>query len=234
MSFLAFMDPLYLLVMGVGLVLSLGATAWVKAAFAKWSRVPIGRHMTGRDVAAAILQAEGITNVRIEEVPGKLSDHYDPRSRTLRLSPENYRGRSIAAAGIAAHEVGHALQHKQGYWPMTIRQKMVPVASIGTNFGVIMIVIGGFLQMSGLAQLGVLLFAGFVAFTLVTLPVEIDASQRAKATLLRTGIVTGPEHAGVSKMLTAAAATYVAAAITAILQLLYFLMRMGLVGGSDD
>ena len=222
------------LVMVVGLGLSGLAQMWVKAAFARWSKVPLSRGMTGRDVAEAILRAEGVSGVTIEEVPGRLSDHYDPTSRTLRLSPENYRGNSIAAAGIAAHEVGHAIQHKENYWPMGIRQRMVPVANIGTNLGVILVMIGAVIGAAGLAQLGVFLFAGFVVFTLITLPVEFDASFRARKALVDGGIVTGQESAGVSRMLTAAAATYLAAAVTAILQLLYFALRAGLLGRSDD
>ena len=227
-------DPLYMLVMGLGLVLSLGAQAWVKAATAKWDRVPIGRGLTGADVAAAILRVRGIHDVTIEQVGGVLSDHYDPSSRTLRLSPANYSGRSITAAGIAAHEVGHAVQHAEGYAPMIIRQKMVPVANIGTNLGVWIVIAGMFTGITGLSQIGVVLFAGFVLFTLVTLPVEFDASFRARKALLETGIVTEQEARGVSAVLTAAAATYLAAAVSAILQLLYWAMRAGLLGGRDD
>ena len=227
-------DPLYMLVMGLGLVLSLGAQAWVKSATSKWSRVPIGRGMTGADVAAAILRVRGIHNVTIEQVGGVLSDHYDPSTRTLRLSPANYSGRSVTAAGIAAHEVGHAVQHAEGYAPMALRQKMVPVANLGTNLGVWIVIAGMFTGIVGLAKLGVALFAGFVLFTLVTLPVEFDASFRARKALLETGIVSEHEARGVSAVLTAAAATYLAAAVSAILQLLYWAMRAGLLGGRDD
>ena len=122
-------DPGYMLIAGIGFLLSFAASSWVKASVKKWSQVPIGRGMTGRDIAQLILDSQGIRDVQIEQVPGFLSDHYDPSTRTLRLSPENYSGQSIAAAGIAAHEVGHAVQHADGYWPMTLRQKMVPVAN---------------------------------------------------------------------------------------------------------
>lgn len=227
-------DPLYLVIIGVGFVLSLGAQAWVKSRVNKWADVAVGRGLTGRDVAQAILDAEHIGNVRIEQVPGFLSDHYDPSSRTLRLSPDIYAGRSVTAAGIAAHEVGHAIQHKQGYWAMGIRQKMVPVANIGTNLGVWIMIIGLVIGLTGLAKLGVILFAGFVAFTLITLPVEFDASARAKRALAGYHIISERELAGVSEVLTAAAATYVAAAVTAILQLLYWLFRLGLLGGRRD
>jgi len=229
-----FLDPLYLLILAVGFVLSLGTQFWVKNRVNKWVKVPTSRGMTGRDIAQAILRAKGITNVTVEQTPGFLSDHYDPSSRTLRLSPDIYSGRSVTAAGIAAHEVGHAIQHKEGYWPMSIRQKMVPVANIGTNLGVWIMIAGLFIGLTGLAKIGVLLFAGFVGFTLVTLPVEFDASARAKRALADYNIVAPRELGGVSQVLSAAAATYVAAAVTAILQLLYWLYRLGFLGGRRD
>mgnify|MGYP001498115499 CR=1 FL=1 len=229
-----FFDTTYMLIGGLGFLLSLAASGWVKLEVKKWSQVPMNRGMTGREVAQLILDSKGIRNVTIEQSPGMLSDHYDPSSRTLRLSPGNYGGRSIAAAGISAHEVGHAIQHAEGYWPMGIRQKMVPVANIGTNIGVWMVMIGMFMNATALSKLGVLLFAGFVIFTLVTLPVEIDASLRARKALLATGTISGLEARGVSSVLRAAAATYVAAALTAIMQLVYFAMRAGLLGRDDD
>lgn len=226
-------DPLYLIIIGVGFALSLGAQFWVKNRVKKWADVAIGRGMTGRDIAQAILRAEGITNVDIEQAQGFLSDHYDPSSRTLRLSSDIYHGQSVTAAGIAAHEVGHAIQHKEGYMPMTVRQKMVPVANIGTNLGVWIMIIGLVIGLAGLAKIGVFLFAGFVAFTLVTLPVEFDASARAKRALANHGLVSSRELDGVSQVLTAAAATYVAAAVAAILQLLYWLFRLGIFGSRE-
>lgn len=226
-------DPLYLAVMGIGLVLSLGAQFWVKRAVSRWEKVALGRGMTGADVAAAILRTEGITDVKIEMVPGRLSDHYDPSSRTLRLSPANFNGRSVAAAGIAAHEVGHAIQDKEDYGPMRLRQTLVPVANIGTSAGLWMVILGLILGFSGLATLGVALFAAFVLFTLVTLPVEIDASRRAKRALVTGNFVSREEARGVSAVLDAAAATYLAAAVTAILQLAYWAMQAGLLGGDD-
>ncbi len=229
-----FYDPLYMLMMGLGFALSALAAMWTKAAFARWSRVPMARGLSGAEVAAAILRAEGIHGVRIEPVQGRLSDHYDPRSRVLRLSPDVYGGTSVAAAGVAAHEVGHAIQHARGFALMQLRQAMVPVANLGTNLGIWIVVIGLVIGATSLAKLGVLLFAAFVAFTVVTLPVEIDASRRARATLARLGLVSGPELRGVTTVLTAAATTYLAAAVSAILQLLYWLMRLGLLGGRDD
>jgi Zn-dependent membrane protease YugP len=217
-------------VMLIGLALSAGAQFWVKSATSKWDRVPLKGGLTGKDIATKILQARGITDVRIEQVGGFLSDHYDPRNKTLRLSNGVYNGRSVTAAGIAAHEVGHAIQDADNYGLMAIRQLLVPVANIGTQIGIWMVIIGAAINAGGLAVMGVFLFAGFVLFTVVTLPVEIDASMRAKNLLLKNNIVTGTEARGVTSVLTAAAATYLAGALTAILQLLYFAMRAGLLG----
>ena len=182
---IVFFDPLYLLVMGIGLVLSFGAQAWVKSATSRWDRVPLRGGMTGKDIAAAILRARGVRGVRIEMVGGVLSDHYDPRSRTLRLSQGVYNGRSVTAAGIAAHEVGHAIQDADKYALMSLRQNLVPIARIGTSIGVYMVMLGAFISVT-VAKLGVLVFGGFVLFTVVTLPVEIDASMRARRLLLTT------------------------------------------------
>lgn len=225
-----YFDPLYLLVMGIALVLGLGAQAWVTAAVRSQSRVPLRSGMSGADVAALLLRRSGLPGVHLEESHGFLSDHYDPTSRTLRLSADVFRGRSVAAAGIAAHEAGHALQHAQGYWPMKVRQKLVPVANVGTQLGVLLVMFGLMLGFFGLAKIGVLVFAGFVVFTIVTLPVEIDASIRARRALAETGMLSTNELAGVGTVLRAAAATYVAATLTAILQLLYFALRA--FGGS--
>ncbi len=229
-----YFDPLYMAILVIGFLLSAGASLWTKAAFRKYAQVGTSGGRTGADVAAAILRAEGVSGVRIEPVAGFLSDHYDPRSRTLRLSPGVFGERSVAAAGIAAHEVGHALQHAQGYAPMRLRQVMVPVANIGTNLGLWITIIGVAMNFSGLALVGVVLFGGFVAFTVVTLPVEFDASIRARRALEKHGLLSGAELSGVSAVLTAAAATYLAAAATAILQLLYWLNRLGLLGGRRD
>ncbi len=221
-----FFDPLYLLVMAVSTALSLGAQLWVMSRVRSQSRVALHAGYTGADVASMILRKSRLPGVHIELSEGALSDHYDPTTRALRLSADHFYGRSVAAAGIAAHEAGHAIQHAQGYWPMKLRQKLVPVANIGTQLGVLMVMIGLVLGMIGVAKIGVVVFAGFVAFTLVTLPVEIDASSRAKAALAESGLLDARELAGVGSVLTAAAATYVAAALTAVLQLLYFVLRL--------
>ena len=222
-------DPLYLIILGVGFLLSMGAQIWVKSAVNKWIDVPTSRNMTGRQVAQAILNSRGIQGVTIEPVQGHLSDHYDPSTKTLRLSEKIFNGRSVTAAGIAAHEVGHAIQHQDGYAFMKLRQKMVPVANIGTSLGLWITIAGIIIGITQLATVGVILFGGAVAFTLLTLPVEFDASSRAKKVLIGQGIVTGEEARGVGQVLNAAAATYVAAAVTAVLQLLYWAYRAGLL-----
>lgn len=219
-------DPLYMMVTIASAALALGAQAWVSSAFHRYRRVPTGRGMRGADVAAAILRTAGVRGVRIESTHGFLSDHYDPREKVLRLSEDNFHGTSVAAAGVAAHEVGHALQDAEGYWPMRMRQSLVPVANIGTNLGVILVVIGSAIGALGLAKVGVVLFGGFVAFTLVTLPVELDASARARRALAASGTMSAGELSGVSSVLRAAAATYVAAAAGALMQLLYFIVRL--------
>lgn len=225
-----FIDPLYLIVMLVGLALSLGAQAWVKTTAHRWAQVGTRAGLSGAEVARLILRKHGIAEVRVEPVDGFLTDHYDPSTRTLRLSSANYHGHSVTAVGVAAHEVGHAIQHKVRYWPMTVRQRLVPVANVGTSLGIFLVMIGVFVGLLALAKLGAILFGAFVLFTLVTLPVEFDASKRAHATLKRMTVLNRAELEGVRRVLTAAAATYVAAAVTAVLQFLYFLLRAGAFG----
>jgi uncharacterized protein len=196
--------------------------------------VPARSGMTGAQAAAEVIRQRGVTGVRIEPTHGFLSDHYDPFRRVLRLSEDVYSGRSLAALGVAAHEAGHAIQHAQAYGPLKLRSLLVKPASIGSNFGLILASIGFALQASSLTMLGIVLFSAAVLFTLVTVPVEFDASKRAVAALEQLGIVTPGEVPGATAVLNAAALTYVAAAITAILQLLYFLMRAGLLGGRRE
>jgi Zn-dependent membrane protease YugP len=230
-------DPLYLLVIGVGMALSMWAGARTKGTFAKYSRVGSRRQMTGAQVAQAILRDNGISDVRIEAVRGSLTDHYDPRSKTLRLSEDVYGSSSLSAAGVAAHEVGHAIQHAHAYGPLKFRSAWVPVASTGGNISMILIILalfmGGAATAAGstLSVIGVGLFATTTVFTLVTLPVEFDASRRALATLQRGSYLTGEELHGAKKVLDAAALTYVAAFLTSLLTLLYWAYRLGLFGG---
>jgi Zn-dependent membrane protease YugP len=207
----------------------------VKSAFGKWSQVPASSRMTGAQAAQRMLQSAGLGNVGIEPAHGFLSDHYDPRVRKLRLSANVYEGRSVAAMGIACHEAGHALQHAKGYAPLQFRTAIVPVASIGSWLAWPLIMIGLMLQSSNLAVAGIVLFAGVVLFQMVTLPVEFDASNRAKEQLRSLGIIQSNQEAGgVAAVLNAAALTYVAATVAAIAQLLYFAMRAGLLGGRRD
>ncbi|HPF15296.1 MAG: zinc metallopeptidase [Planctomycetes bacterium] len=217
-----FFDPKYFLFVGPGLLLAMWASWRVKSTFARFSRVGVRSGMTGAEAAAAVARAGG-AEVQIERVQGFLSDHYDPRTRTLRLSPDVYDGRSVSAIAVAAHEAGHAIQHVKRYPWLGIRSMIVPAVQIGSNAWIWIFMAGMLLQLTALAWLGVLLFGLTVVFQLVTLPTEFDASNRAKQVLVQAGIVTTPEEeAGVSKVLGAAAMTYVAGAITAILTLLYY------------
>ncbi len=217
-------DPLYFCLLTPAILLMLLAQWYVSSSYHRWSRVPNRAGLTGAEVAAYLAQRAGLA-VHIEAVRGFLSDHYDPRSRTLRLSPKNYYGRSVAAAAIAAHELGHALQHQTNYKPLMLRSALVPAVNIGSYLGWIFIMLGLLLRWTNLIWLGVGAFAVGVAFTLVTLPVEFDASARAKRLLQQTGIVRDPTEAkGVAQVLNAAALTYVAAFVTAALQLLYYIL----------
>jgi Zn-dependent membrane protease YugP len=227
-------DPLYFLFMIPGLLLSFWASWRVKSTFRRYSEVASARGYTGAEAARELVQRRGIEGVRVEETPGFLSDHYDPGARVLRLSPEVYRGRSLAALGVAAHEAGHAIQHAKGYGPLKWRSWIVKPAMIGSNLSMFFILGGGALNALGLVWIGIALFSLFVVFTLVTLPVEFDASNRAVVALQEIGIITPAEAPGAGAVLRAAAMTYVAAAITAVLQLLYFLIRAGVIGGNRD
>lgn len=225
-----FLDPLYLILVGPALLLSLVAQGWVSSAFGKWSRIRNSRNLTGAEAADAVLRSQGVTDVRIESVGGFLADHYDPLTKTLRLSHQNYDAPSVAAIGIAAHEAGHALQQAKRYPMLALRSAIVPLAPLG-NLGLILVIVGFLLHSLDLAKIGVLFFGIIVLFQIVTLPVEFDASRRAMAALRASGIVTADEASGVRSVLTAAAMTYVAAAAAAILQLLYFALRSGMIGG---
>lgn len=226
-----FFDPLYWLVIGAGMLLSLWASMKTKGTFNKFSKFTTHRGMTGAQVAQAILRDNGIADVTVEPVRGSLTDHYDPRTKTLRLSESVYNSPSMAACGVAAHEVGHAIQHARGYAPLQFRSAWVPVASTGGGISIFVLIVaalmGGTATALGgkLAIAGVLLFATTTLFTLVTLPVEFDASRRALVTLRQGSYMTPEEITGARKVLNAAAMTYVAAALMAILQLIYMFMR---------
>lgn len=215
-------------------ILSAFSSLRVKTTFNKFSKLGSRSGMTGAETAALILKRNGLSDVQVVETGGFLSDHYDPSKRVVRLSPDVFRNNSIAAIGVAAHETGHAVQHKTGYSPLVLRNMMVPIASIGSNFAWIIIIAGFVLGFLGLVKIGIVLFSAVVFFQIVTLPVEFNASSRAKEMLSSYGILSSTEMEGVKKVLSAAAMTYVAAAASAIMTLLYFLIRAGLLGGRDD
>lgn len=229
-----YFDPTYLLVL-IGAVLCIWAQARVSSTYGKYSRVRSRSGMTGAQAAQRILQMSGIHDVRIEHVSGNLTDHYDPSNKVLRLSDTVYASDSVAAIGVAAHECGHALQHHRGYAPLTIRTALVPAANIGSMAGVPLILLGVLLGMSQtLIQIGIWVFALSVLFQIVTLPVEFNASSRALAMLGDYGMMEQSEVKGCRKVLSAAALTYVAAAATAILQLLRLILLFGGRGRRDD
>ncbi len=228
-----FFDPLYLLVMLPGLALSAWASFKVKSTFNRYSQVRAQSGMSGAEAARELLRRKGIRDVRVEQVSGFLSDHYDPGARALRLSPDVYSGRSLAALGVAAHEAGHAIQHATNYAPLSFRSLVVKPAMIGSNLGMAVVMVGALVNFGGLIWLGIAMFSAFVLFTLITLPVEFNASSRAVAVLEQTGMINRSESGPTRAVLNAAALTYVAAAISAILTLLYLLWRAGVIGGSS-
>ena len=214
----------WLLCMGGPLLLGLWAQSKVKRAFARWSEVPVRNGMTGAQAAAEVVRASGLRDVEIRPVEGRLSDHYDPRSRTLNLSADVGQASTVAALGVAAHEAGHAIQDARGYVPMRIRQTVVPVASIGSSLAFPLIFLGFILGSFGLVNVGLALFTAIVLFQLVTLPVEFDASRRALVALRDGGLLAANELDGAKQVLSAAAWTYVAAFVAAAAQLLYFFL----------
>ncbi|HET9000428.1 MAG TPA: zinc metallopeptidase [bacterium] len=218
-----FWDPTMIIVIPA-LLLALYAQLRVQSTYAQYSQVPIGNRLTGAQVAQEILRRNGLSGVEIERTEGVLSDHYDPRDRTLSLSSDVYDGISVAAAGVAAHETGHAIQHARGYAPLALRSAMVPTVQFGSWLAWPIFILGFLFHSGTMIQLGILVFTAFVAFTVVTLPVEFDASARAMRALREEGLVTADELQGVRAVLTAAALTYVAAAAMAILQLLRMLL----------
>jgi len=205
------------------MLLGMWAQWKVKSAYARASQVPSNSGITGRETAEAILQDYGITHVGIEQTPGRMSDHYDPKAKMLRLSPDVYSGSSLASLGIAAHEVGHALQDFKNYGPLKLRNGIVPLANTGSSIGMMVIMAGFFLQSVGFIYLGVGLFSLTVLFQLINLPVEFDASSRAKKILLQRGIINKEEHKEVDRVLDAAAMTYVAATVSSIATLFYYI-----------
>jgi len=211
---------MYLIYFAIIILVPLWAQLRVKGAFAKYSKVQSSSYRTGAEVAQTILNANGIYNVSVQQGSGFLSDHYDPRAKMVRLSPDIYHGRSLAAAAIAAHEVGHAIQDAKGYAFLRFRHALVPVANLGSNFSWILILIGIFAHLSGMILLGIIFMAAAVLFQIITLPVEFNASNRAMQQVVSLGLVSGGEEKKTRKVLNAAALTYVAAAAVAVLELL--------------
>jgi uncharacterized protein len=226
-----FFDPMYFVFALPALLLGMWAQFKVQSSFKKYSRVRSMVGLSGAEIARRMLDMSGLYNVKVEQVQGFLSDHYDPRSRTLRLSPDVYRGNSLASAGVAAHEAGHALQHQDAYLPMQIRSAIVPTVQFGSWLGPIMFFVGLFISET-LAWVGLILFAATALFAIVTLPVEFNASRRAKAWLTDSGVIYQNEMRGVNSVLDAAALTYVAAAAQAVSTILYYMFI--LMGRSRD
>lgn len=225
-----FFDFKYLLFIAPALLLAFWAQSKVRSTYAAAQRIPA--QLSGAAAARLILDSAGLQDVGIEQVPGHLSDHYDPRHHVLRLSPEVYRSRSMAAVGIAAHEAGHAIQHGQQYAPLVIRNAAVPIASFGSGFSFVLLIAGAILQFQPLLLAGIALFGGVVFFQLINLPVEFNASTRAKQQLVSLGVIDQQGLQTVTSVLNAAALTYVAATLQSVLTLLYLVMRFG--GGSRN
>jgi len=235
-----FFDPLYLVLALPGFLLAMWAQMQVKRTFNHYRQVGTRRGYSGEQIARAILRSKGISGVDVVPSQGFLSDHYDPTRKVLALSPDVFSGRSVAAAGVAAHEVGHAIQHAEGYRPLQLRSKLVPAVQITSTVAMPMffggMILSAFSAQLGivLLQLGALAFGGMVLFQLVTLPVEFDASRRAMVAMEQGQLLGRDELPGARKVLRAAALTYVAAAIQSLMTFVYFLIRSGLLGGRSN
>jgi len=227
-----FYDPRYLMFMLPAFLLMMLVQWYVSSAYSKWSRVPASTHVTGAQAAQRLIQTGGLSGVRIEGIQGKMTDHYDPRQKVLRLSRGVAETSSVAALAIAAHELGHAMQDKEGYFPLRLRSAMVPAVNIGSYLGWILIIIGLLLQVTGIAWLGVVVFSGGALFSLATLPVELNASARARRLLADSGLIYREEEMkGINNVLNAAALTYVAALVTSVMQMLYWISVVLGMGG---
>ncbi len=229
-----FFDPMYLVFMLPGLALSIWASFRTKSAFKKYSKVPSATGYSGAQAAKLLLDRAGIGDVNIVRTHGFLSDHYNPVNKTLALSEEVYDSASLSAIGVATHEAGHAIQHARNYAPLWVRSMLVPTAGIGSSIGYFVMLIGLFMASQNMVLIGAVLFSAVLLFQIVTLPVEFDATRRAKELVVAQGIISPHEREGVDRVLNAAAMTYVAAAVSTLLTLIYFLLRSGLLGGGDD
>lgn len=228
-----YFDPIYFIYMLPGLILAGLASYFTKSTFAKYSKVGSSSRMTGAQAARRLLDNAGLRDVDIVEIGGFLSDHYDPSRRILRLSPSVYRSHSLSAIGVACHEAGHALQHANNYIWLTMRSSLVPAVNVASNLSYFVFILGLILNFGVLILVGVALFSLAVLFSIVTLPVEWDASARAKKLMVTSGIVSGREAVDAGRVLNAAFMTYVASAVSAVMTLLYYLMRSGLLGRDD-
>lgn len=228
-----FFDPTFIIIIPA-IILAMFAQGNVKNAFNKYSKVYSRLGMTGAELAEQILRRNGINDVQVTTSKGQMTDHYDPRKKVVRLSNDIYYGKSITALGVAAHEVGHAIQHSEGYMALSLRNTIVPLANIGSQMAFPLLFIGLILGTPSLAQAGVFVFTFAVLFQVLTLPVEFNASNRAIAILTEGNYVTDQEEKGVKKVLNAAALTYVAATAMAVLQLIRLLVISGLLGGRRD
>ncbi|MDP4083863.1 MAG: zinc metallopeptidase [Bacillota bacterium] len=215
---------MYFIYFAIIILIPLWAQSKVRGAFSKYSRVPSTKGLKGAEIAREILNANGLYHVNIEEARGFLSDHYDPRTKTVRLSPEIYHGHSIAASAVASHECGHAIQDKDGYAFLRLRHALVPVANFGSNFSWILIMVGFLVHLSGAVLLGIIFMAAAVLFQIITLPVELNASNRAMNQIVFLGLIRDNEERETRKVLNAAALTYVAAAAVAVLELLRLIL----------
>jgi uncharacterized protein len=222
---------MYLLFILPGLALSMWASYRTKSAFEKYSKIRSGSGLTGAQAARVMLDRAGLHDVTIVRTHGMLSDHYNPMTRSLSLSEAVYDRPSIASIGVACHEAGHAIQHAHKYAPLWLRSALVPTANIGSGIGYFVMLLGLFMHATNMVLVGAVLFSMVLLFQVVTLPVEFDASARAKELVVADGIVTSNEREGIDRVLNAAALTYVAAVVSTLLTLLYFLMRSGLLGG---
>ena len=217
------MNISYIAVLIIMLVLGLGSQALIRMSFRKWSRVPASMQLSGAEAARRMLDSNGLVHVTVQRVGGNLTDHYDPRTRVVSLSADVFDGRTVGANAIACHECGHALQHAQGYVPSTIRGAVVPVVNIASQAWVFVLILGYVMSQIGLVYLAIIMYAVVILFQLITLPVEFNASSRAKVYLKSYGYLPPQESAGVSSVLNAAAFTYVAAALASLLYLVYLL-----------
>ncbi|CAN7233033.1 MULTISPECIES: zinc metallopeptidase [Peribacillus] len=215
---------MYFIYLAIIILIPIYAQMKVKSTYKKYSKVSASSGMSGAETARAILDQNGLFNVRVEETPGMLSDHYDPRDKTVRLSSDNYHGHSVAGVAVAAHEVGHAIQDKEAYAFLRFRHALVPVANFGSNISWILILIGMLASISGLLLAGIVFMAAAVLFQVITLPVEFNASSRAMDQLVSAGVIRNDEERETKKVLSAAAMTYVAAALVAVLELVRLLL----------